>query len=198
MPHSILHVDASIKPEGSVSRNLTRSIVDRLRAAHAEASVTYRDLGTQPLPETDAEWIAALSTPADRRSAGQSDMVALSDRLIAEVKAADTIVIGLPVYNFTLPSQLKTWLDQLARAGETFRYSENGPEGLVQGTRAIVAYASNGTRIGSDIDYASGYLRHMLRFFGITDVQFVASDHFAIDAESSIKAANDGIANLAA
>ncbi|CUH68114.1 FMN-dependent NADH-azoreductase [Thalassovita gelatinovora] len=198
MTHSILHIDASIKPAGSISKDLTRAIVDRLRGAHTDSDLIYRDLGANPVPETDAAWIVAVNTPADQRNAEQSEIAALSDQLIAELKAADTVVIGLPVYNFNLPSQLKTWFDQMARAGETFRYSESGPEGLVKGTRAIIAYSSNGTRLGSDIDFASGYLRHMLGFFGITDVQFVASDHFAIDAEASLNAANEGIANLAA
>ncbi|MBR9652134.1 FMN-dependent NADH-azoreductase [Thalassovita aquimarina] len=198
MTHSILHIDTSIKPEGSMSKSLTSDIVARLRAAHPESSVTYRDLAAHPLPETDAAWFAAISVPAEDRSPEQTDIAALSDRLIAEVRNADTIVIGLPVYNFNVPSQLKTWIDLLAQPGVTFRYTEDGPEGLIQGTRAIIAYASNGTRMGSEIDFASAYMRHILGFFGITDVQFVASDHFAIDAESSVKAANDGIAGLAA
>lgn len=198
MTHSILHIDTSIKPEGSISKTLTRDIVARLQGAHPDSSVTYRDLAAHPLPETDAAWIAAISVPAEDRSPEQADIAALSDRLIEEVRNADTIVIGLPVYNFNVPSQLKVWLDLLARPGVAFRYTEEGPEGLLKGPRAIVAYSSSGTRIGSDIDFASGYMRHILGFFGITDVQFVASDHFAIDAESSVKAANDEIAGLAA
>lgn len=195
---NILRIDSSIKPQGSISRQLTDDIVARLTAAHPNATLANRDLAADPLPPTDANWLVAVNTPAADRSAQQAQIADLSDALIAEIKAADIVVIGLPIYNFALPSQLKTWLDQMARAGETFRYTETGPEGLVKGTRAIVAYSSNGTRFGSDIDFASGYLRHMLGFFGITDVQFVASDHYALDPEASIKAANDGIAALAA
>lgn len=194
----ILRIDSSIKTQGSISRQLTDDIVAKLVAAHPDATVTTRDLGANPLPATDADWLVAVNTPADQRNAAQAAIADLSDALIAELKAADVVVIALPIYNFALPSQLKTWLDQMARAGETFRYSEAGPEGLVKDTRAIVAYSSNGTRMGSEIDFASGYLRHMLGFFGITDVQMVASDHYAIDAESSLKAANEGIASLAA
>lgn len=194
----ILRIDSSIKTQGSISRQLTDDIVAKLVAAHPEATVTARDLGANPLPATDANWLVAVNTPADKRTSEQAEIAAQSDALIAELKAADVVVIGLPIYNFALPSQLKSWLDQMARAGETFRYSEAGPEGLVKGTRAIVAYSSNGTRMGSDIDFASGYLRHMLGFFGISDVQFVASDHYAIDAEDSLKSANDDIARLAA
>lgn len=198
MAHRILRIDSSIKPEGSISRQLTDDILSRLTQAHPGAEVTSRDLGADPLPATDGHWIGAISTPAAERTAEQARTVELSDSLIAELKAADTVVIGLPVYNFAAPAQLKTWFDQLARAGETFKYTETGAVGLVENTRAIVAYSSNGTRFGSDIDFASGYVRQMLGFFGITDVQFVASDHYAIDPASSIKAANDGVAKIAA
>lgn len=194
----ILRIDSSIKSHGSISRQLTDDILTRLLAAHPDARVTTRDLGAAPVPGTDSAWLAAVNTPADSRSPEQAAIAELSDTLIAELKAADVVVIALPIYNFALPSQLKAWLDQMARAGETFRYSEAGPEGLVTGTRAIVAYSSNGTRMGSEIDFASGYLRHMLGFFGVTDVQFVASDHYAIDAEESLRVANESIANLAA
>ncbi|WP_319824814.1 FMN-dependent NADH-azoreductase [Thalassovita sp.] len=194
----ILRIDSSIKPQGSISRQLTDDIVARLQSAHPDAALTNRDLAANPLPPTDVHWLVAVNTPAADRTPEQAKIADLSDTLIAEIKAADIVVIGLPIYNFALPSQLKTWLDQMARAGETFRYTENGPEGLVQNTRAIIAYSSNGTRLGSEIDFASGYLRHMLGFFGVTDIQFVASDHYAIDAEASLKAANDAIATLAA
>lgn len=196
MPHKILRIDASVKADDSVSRKLTDRIIDKLLATYPDAAITHRDLGRTPLHQIDGDWIAAVFTPAEDRSPAQAEIAAQSDQLIAEVKEADTLVIGLPIYNFAPPAQLKTWLDQLARAGETFRYTEDGPIGLVTNTRAIIAYSSNGTRMSSDIDFASGYVRHMLGFFGITDVQFVASDHMAIDADSSMKSATDGIDQL--
>ncbi len=104
--------------------------------------------------------------------------------MIAEVKAADTLVIGLPVYNFGVPSALKAWIDQVCRAGLTFTYSENGPVGLLKDKRAIVFYVSGGTMMGSDIDFASGYLRHILGFIGITDVQMVTADQHMMDPDS--------------
>lgn len=195
---NILRIESSIKPQGSISRQLTDNITAKLLATYPDANVTTRDLAADPLPIVDGNWLVAVNTPADQRSPEHAVIADLSDTLIAELKAADVVVIALPVYNFALPVQLKTWLDQMARAGETFSYSEAGPEGLVKNTRAIVAYSSNGTRIGADIDFASGYLRHMLGFFGITDVQFVASDYYAIDADASLKSANEGIASLAA
>ncbi|WP_116598261.1 FMN-dependent NADH-azoreductase [Primorskyibacter marinus] len=198
MTHKILRIDSSIKSEGSISRQLTDDILARLKSSYKDTEVVTRDLGANPLPPTDAHWLGSFATPVDERSPAQAETVALSDTLIAEIKDADTILIGLPIYNFAAPAQLKTWLDQMARAGETFRYSETGPEGLVKNTRAIIAFSSNGTRLGSDIDFASAYVRHMLGFFGITDVQFVASDHYALDADSSLKAANEGVAAIAA
>lgn len=195
---NILRIDSSIKPQGSISRQLTTDIMARLEAAHPDATTVTHDLGANPLPLADSDWLVAVNTPADQRSPKQAEIAALSDTLIAELKSADVVVIGMPIYNFAMPAQLKIWLDQVSRAGETFRYTENGPEGLVKDTRVIVAFSSNGTRIGSEIDFASGYLRHMLGFFGITDVQFVASDHYAIDPDSSLKAANGDIAELAA
>lgn len=194
----ILRIDASIKTQNSISRQLTDQIVSKLQAEHLDAQLKTRDLGANPVPAADAEWLVAVNTPAEQRTPSQNEIADLSDTLIAEIKEADIVVIGLPIYNFALPSQLKAWLDQMARAGETFRYTEAGPEGLVKDTRAIVAFASNGTRIGSEIDFASGYLRHMLGFFGINDVQFVAADQGAIDPEASLKAANDAICELAA
>ena len=161
------------------------------------ATVTTRDLST-PLPLIDSTWIGANFTPADDRTDDQKATLALSDTLIAEIEAADTLVIGLPIYNFAVPSAFKAWVDLVARAGVTFRYTENGPEGLLKGKRAILAVASGGTEVGSDHDFATGYARHMLGFMGITDVSVVAADRLMIDPDASHKTANDQIENLAA
>ncbi len=147
------------------------------------ASVQTRDL-LDPIPHLDETWLNANVTPEDDRSAVQCQALAVSDTLIAEVKAADTLVIGLPVYNFGVPSALKAWIDQVCRAGLTFTYSENGPVGLLKDKRAIVFYVSGGTMMGSDIDFASGYLRHILGFIGITDVQMVTADQHMMDPDS--------------
>lgn len=194
----ILRIDSSIKTEGSISRQLTDQIIERLQAQHSDAEIITRDLGVSPVAAAESDWLVAVNTPAEHRSPEQAKVADLSDALIAELKDADLVVIGMPIYNFTMPAQLKSWLDQMARAGETFQYTETGPVGLVKDTRAIVAYSSGGTPFGSEIDFASGYLKHMLGFFGITDVQFVASDKSAIDAGASLEAANKDIAALAA
>jgi len=159
---TILHIDSSARLQGSVTRRLSAQIVDRL-----DGDVVRRDLA-EPLPQIDADWLAANWSPADARTQAQADALALSDQLIAEIVAADTLVIGAPIYNFGIPAALKAWIDLIARAGLTFKYTDTGPVGLLQGKRAIVAIASGGTKVGSEIDFASGYLRHVLGFVGIT------------------------------
>lgn len=187
-PSQILRIDTSIRGTRSVTRALTGRILDRLTAAAPAARVVSRDL-SGGLPFVDAAWIDAAFTPETDRSPDQAQALALSDELIAELQAADTLIIGLPVYNFTVPTQMNAWIDQVARAGVTFRYTENGPEGLMTGKRAIVAMASDGTAEGSDVDFASGYLRHMLGFFGITDVSFVIADALMRGRDEKMQAA---------
>lgn len=193
MTQTVLHIDSSARKTGSISRDLTAQVVARLGAE----TVLHRDLST-PLPLLDETWIGANFTAPEERTESQKDVLALSDQLIQEISQADTLVIGVPIYNFAIPTTLKAWIDQIARAGVTFRYTENGPEGLLTGKRAILVVASGGTEAGSDIDYASRYLRHMLGFIGITEVEVVAADQQAIDAEASVQKAKNAIAQLAA
>ncbi|HID66789.1 MAG TPA: FMN-dependent NADH-azoreductase [Roseibacterium sp.] len=189
----ILRIDASARRDGSVSRDLTDQILDRLNATH----VTTRDLTTS-LPLIDEAWVGANFTPDDQRTPEQAEKLALSNQLVAEIQAADTLVIGLPIYNFGVPAALKAWIDLIARAGVTFQYTETGPVGLLDGKRAIVAVASGGTEAGSEMDFATGHLRLILNFIGITDVTFVTADRLMIDAEATLKSAREQIAALAA
>lgn len=193
MTHTVLRIDASARHSGSESRALTQRIIDRL----APEAVINRDLAVA-MPAIDADWLAANWTPADDRTDAQRQTLALSDTLIEDIKSADTIVIGAPIYNFGIPATLKTWIDLIARAGITFKYSETGPQGLLTGKRAIVAITSGGTQVGSEIDFASGYLRHLLGFVGITDVQFVAADQLMVNAEASHAKATAALEALAA
>ncbi|WP_146584979.1 FMN-dependent NADH-azoreductase [Puniceibacterium confluentis] len=193
MTSHVLRIDASARHEGSVSRSLTEKVITRL----SPAKITERDL-SDVLPLIDATWIGANFTPADDRSPEQKATLDLSDALIAEVQTADTLVIGLPIYNFGVPAGFKAWIDLIARAGVTFKYTETGPQGLLSGKRAILAVASGGTEVGSSYDFATGYVRHVLGFIGITDVSVVAADRLMVDADASHKAANDQIAALAA
>lgn len=193
MPRTVLHIDASARSEGSTSRDLSARIVERLNPD----TTIRRDLNAS-LPQISENWIAANFTPADQRDDVQKDILALSDTLVSEIAAADTIVIGLPVYNFSVPASLKAWIDLIARVGLSFEYSETGPRGLLTGKRAIVAFVSGGTPLGSDVDFASGYIRHVLAFIGITDVEFIAADQLAIDPDKALSAANVAVARIAA
>lgn len=194
---NILQIDSAITGEASVSRKLTSDIVAKLTAANPDATVTYRDLN-DGVPAIDTDWFKAVRLAPENPTAEQQQVIDRANIYLAEVQAADVLVIGLPIYNFTLNAPLKSWLDQIARAGITFRYTEAGPEGLLKGKRAIVAYSAAGTPIGSDMDHASGYVRFMLGFLGITDVEFVAADRLAMDREAGLARAQEALDNLAA
>ena len=191
MTHIVLNIQASARHDGSVTRQLSDKILTEIAA---DQTIT-RDLATG-LPLLDAAWLAANFTLADDRTDVQRETLALSDSLITEIKQADTIVIGSPVYNFSVPAVLKAWIDQIARVGVTFKYTPDGPVGLLSGKRAIIVIASGGTPVGSDIDYASGYLKHIMGFIGITDVTIIAADTLGNDADAKIAAANDDIKQL--
>ena len=194
---NILHIDSAITGDASVSRQLTAQIVARLKAANPAASVTYRDLN-EGVPAIDTDWFKAVRLVPENPTAEQQALVATSDAYLREVQDADVLVIGLPIYNFTLTAQLKNWFDQIARARVTFRYTETGPEGLLKGKRAIIAYVAAGTPMGSELDFASGYIRHMLGFLGITDIEFVAADRLAYDREAGLARAQEALDRIAA
>ena len=189
---SVLRIDSSANTQDSVTRSLTDQIVAQLD----DDNVVVRDLAAEALPQITAAWAKARVAAAAERTAEQVEVLKLSDTLVAELEAADSIVIGLPMYNFSVPASLKAWIDLIARVGVTFRYTENGPEGLLKGKRAIIAMASGGVPAGSDADFASGYLRFVLGFVGITDVTVVAADALAKDADGTIARANAQIADL--
>ncbi len=193
-PHTVLRIDASARTQGSVTRDLT----GRITALWPGADLLHRDLAATPVAHLTEDWVTANFTPPANRTAAQTKALALSDSLIDELRAADTLVIGVPVYNFGVPSALKAWIDHVARAGVTFRYTDSGPEGLLTGKRAILAMASGGTQAGTEIDFASTYMRHILGFIGITDVTLVAADQLAIDADASLARALDQIGDLQA
>ena len=171
----ILRIDSSAQTETSQSRRLSNRIIDGLHALGKSPDVTVRDLDER-LPQLDSAWIEANTTPIDDRTDDQRKTLALSDTLITEIEAADTLIIGVALYNFSIPASLKLWIDLVCRVRKTFAYSEDGPKGLMTGKKAIVCFASGGTAFGSDIDFASGYIRHILGFIGITDVKFITAD----------------------
>lgn len=196
---NILYVTASIRSDAeSVSRGLGQRIVDGL-VARTGAAVTTRDLAASELPFVSAERFAANLTPAAGRTPEQAELAATADTLIAELQAAETIVIAAPVYNFGPPASLKAWADLVARAGTTFRYTANGPEGLLKGKKAYVAIATGGTPVGADFDFMSRWLTFFLGFLGISDVEMVAADGIMGEGgEAKIAAAQEAALKLAA
>ena len=191
----VLEVSASGRHHDSVSRMLTQEIIDALETRDGKITLTRRDLSTG-IPLVDERWIQANFTAADERTLTQRDALAESDALVAELEAADVVVIGTPIYNFGVPAALKAWIDMIARAKLTFRYTPNGPEGLLTGKKAYVVIASGGVPVDSPIDFATPYLRHALAFVGITDVEIVAADQLNQSADDSIDAARVRIADL--
>ncbi len=182
----VLKIDASGRTEGSVSRDMSDRIAKRMANG---GKIVSRDLNDH-LPFIDEDWIGANFTPADDRTEDQKQKLALSDSLIEELRAADTLVIGTPVYNFGIPATLKAWVDQIARAGVTFRYTENGPEGLLKGKKAVVAFASGGVPMGAAMDHVTPYLKTVLGFVGITEIEFLDTDGLNAKLEKKPAAAN--------
>lgn len=173
-PLTILRIDSSARHDGSVSRNLADLYMNRL-AESRPVQVQTRDV-SDGLPLINQDWIAATFTPEPDRTADHRAALAESDRLVEELEASELIVISTPIYNFGIPASLKLWVDQVARAGRTFRYTENGPVGLLSDKKAVILVASGGTEVGSNIDFATPYLRHFLGFLGISDVEVIAAD----------------------
>jgi FMN-dependent NADH-azoreductase len=191
---NILRIDGSARYTDSVTRRLADQVVARLQRQHPGAAVTRRDLATG-LPHVTEDWIAANFTPAAERSPGQREVLALSDALVAELKAADAIVLAAPMYNFSVPAAVKAWIDQVCRAGETFRYTAEGPVGLLADRPVYLVLASGGVPVGSAADYASDYLRHVFGFIGIRDVRVIAAERVVADPAGAVQQAEDQLAS---
>ena len=186
----LLHIDASPLGQHSVSRELTAAIVNQLRQEHPSLDIAYRDVSANPLPH----WTPVVDA--------QSEAARLGNDIMDEFLAADVIVIGAPMYNFSIPSQLKAWIDRIAVAGKTFSYGEAGPKGLAGGKRVIVASSRGGvysTGPAAGFDFQESYLRAVFGFIGITDVQFVRAEGVNVSAEhktNAIAAAHSAIGTL--
>lgn len=206
LPHShethdmnrILQVNSSLFSGSGKSSGLADTFVKRFRALYPDATLVVRDLTPESMPHLDEETFGAFTTPPEQRSATQRGQITLSDQLIEELQNADLVVVGLPMYNFNVPSVLKAWFDHVARAGVTFRYTDNGPEGLFKGKRAVVACARGG-RYSDDDDTQTTYVRQFLGFLGIEDVEFIYADGLAMgeQAEQSILNARTELERLA-
>ena len=186
-PMKILRVDSSAKTENSESRRLTDRIIDGLKTNGKSLDVTVRDLN-ESLPQVNTAWIEANNTQSDDQTNEHKKTLALSNTLVGEIEAADTLIIGVALYNFSITASLKLWIDLVCRARKTFAYVDGSPKGLMTGKKAIICFASGGTPFESDIDFASGYLKHILGFIGITDVTFISADKHFMDDQSVINA----------
>lgn len=196
MEHTILEVNASARHNGSVSRQLVSEVVQSLRTSES-SRIIHRDVASGIAVVND-DWVAANLTPKEERSDQHVSALQTSDALIEEVRQADVLVIGVPIYNFGIPASLKAWIDQICRAGETFSYTENGPVGLLEGKRAIVVITSGGVGSGTELDFATNYMKHVLGFIGIDDVEIIAADRLMFDGEAKLTAVRKSIEQLAA
>lgn len=191
----ILHVSASVNGENSNSRQIALKLIDRIKAADSSATVVERDTNDAIVSAITGETVGAYYTPAENRSEAQKKVIAASDKMVAEIMDADVLVIGAPMYNFSIPSTLKAWVDLIARVGVTFNYTENGPVGLVEGKKAYIVSATGGVPVNSQADFATPYLKQVLAFIGITDVEVVEASGFGVNAEEAMAKA---IANVEA
>ena len=181
----ILRVDSSMRTEGSISRNLADKLIERLSDSNTQ--ITERDLANG-IELINENWIGSNFTDPAYRSDEQKTSLATSDELVNELREADTVVITAPVYNFHVPAALKAWIDMVARARETFRYTEEGPVGLLTGKKVYVVMTSGGTVLGAENDFVSGWLKYILAFMGMTDVTFIDSSGLMLDETKAEKA----------
>jgi len=191
----LLRVDSSGRYEGSSTRALTDSLIEALASGDKALNVTQRDLA-RGMPHVDESWIRANFTDSEDRSDEQIARLQYSDSLVAEIQGADVLVIGVPIYNFGIPATLKAWIDMIARARLTFRYTENGPEGLMKGKKAYLVVASGGVAIDSEADFATPYMRQALRFLGITDIEVIGAEQQMSRGAETVATALARIADL--
>jgi FMN-dependent NADH-azoreductase len=182
---TILQLNSAARSQGANSTLLANELTAKLQSANPGATVVVRDLLADPLPHLDDAVLGAFFTPAEQRTPEQAAIHARSEALIAELQAADIIVIGAPMYNFGVSTQLKAYFDWIARAGITFRYTANGPEGLVKGKKVFVVSARGGKYLGSPNDSQTPYLKSFLGFLGMTDVSFIYAEGLAMGPDSA-------------
>jgi len=190
----VLRIDSSGRTNESSTRSLADELVGALQNRHRITKVVRRDVASG-VPFVEQDWIDSNFTSEEDRTETQKETLSYSDSLVEELKTADAIVIGLPIYNFGVPASLKAWVDMIVRAKLTFRYGEDGPVGLLQGKRAYLIVASGGVGVDSEYDFATPYLRQALRFVGITDVEVIAADQQAT-RDDALSAARVQIAKL--
>lgn len=190
---NILRIDASMRMQGSYGRALLDDVINQFNPT--SVSVKHRDLA-ESVPLVNEAWIGANFADASERTSEQRSVLSFSDALVEELRDADTLVIATPIYNFHVPAAFKAWIDLVVRARETFKYTENGPIGLLENKRAIIVITSGGTKLGSNIDFVSDYLRHVFSFIGINDVEIIDASAMGSEAENILSQARQQISEL--
>jgi FMN-dependent NADH-azoreductase len=193
---TILYVTSSPRRDDSYSNRVAARVLDELKQAHRGATVVVRDVAHDPLPHIDENFVAAIRGPEGPQTPHQRAIIERSDQLIDELLAADIIVIGAPMYNFGIPSTLKAWIDYIARAGRTFRYTEKGPEGLLKDKKVILIHSRGGIYSSGPaqaMDHQGTYLRSILGFLGVTDIESIDVEGVAYGPEAAEKAVTSGI-----
>lgn len=194
MAKQILYVKSSVFGDDGVSSQLSRKLLEQLQRDDTASEVTVRDLVEQPLPHLSLDYLNALGAEPGERNTEQKELVAMGDKVIDEVSAADVIVVAAPMYNFSVPSTLKAWIDYLARAGATFRYTDSGPQGLLSGKRVFIVTTRGGQHRGQDSDVETPYLKNYFNFLGLDDIEFIFAEGLNMaQREEGIKAAREHI-----
>jgi len=197
---TLFQLNSSLFAGNGQSTHLSNAFVDAWRQSNPDGKVVTRDLAANPVPHLDGERFGAFLAKPEERNAEQQAVVDFSDALIAELRNADVVVIGLPMYNFSIPSTVKAYFDHIARAGVTFRYTENGSVGMLTGKKVYVFATRGGQYQGTPADSQTAYVRHFLGFIGLTDVEFVYAEGLAMGEESKqagLAKAEDAIRALA-
>jgi FMN-dependent NADH-azoreductase len=201
MPYTILHIDSSPMGERSFSRKLGTKVLSELQSRFPGSTLKTRDLAIAPLPHLSAQTLGAFFTPAEQRTPELAAAAAESDAAIAELKSADIVVIGAPMWNFGIPSSLKAWIDHIARVGHTFKYGPNGPEGMLDPNTKVIIVSSRGGVYSAGpmaaMDFQEDYLRSVLGFLGLRDISFVRTEGVAMGEEAAKSALQTAESHLA-
>ncbi|AZD14467.1 MULTISPECIES: FMN-dependent NADH-azoreductase [Pseudomonas] len=193
----VLIIESSARQQDSVSRQLTQTFIKQWQAAHPGDQITVRDLAVTPVPHLDINLLGGWMKPAGQRNEIEEASLQRSNELTDELLAADVLVMAAPMYNFAIPSTLKAWLDHVLRAGVTFKYTATGPQGLLNGKRAYVLTARGGIYAGSTADHQEPYLRQVMGFIGIHDVEFIHAEGMNLGGDFQEKGLNQANAKLA-
>ena len=192
----VLIIESSARQQDSVSRQLTQTFISQWKAAHPADQITVRDLAVKPVPHLDINLLGGWMKPVEQRSDLEQVSLERSNQLTDELLAADVLVMAAPMYNFTIPSTLKAWLDHVLRAGVTFKYTDTGPQGLLSGKRAYVLTARGGIYAGSTADHQEPYLRQVMAFIGIHDVTFIHAEGMNLGGDFHEKGLSQANAKL--